>query len=80
MPAKKSGERYDRLYVAIATPMLENGKVDERGMRKFLHYFMQPKFIDAGDTSTSTLAAYPFSLIWSLNSPWGNSSMKLIPS
>ncbi|OGO21339.1 MAG: hypothetical protein A2144_00725 [Chloroflexi bacterium RBG_16_50_9] len=46
MPSRS--KKYDRLYVAMATPMLENGRVDEAGMRKFLHYFMQPKFVDAG--------------------------------
>ena len=45
--AKKEGT-YDRLFVAIATPLKENGQVDEAGLRKFLQYFMQPKFIDAG--------------------------------
>ena len=42
------GTKYDRLFVAILTPMKENYDVDEQALRKFLKYFMQPKFRDAG--------------------------------
>ena len=48
MPIKDYGNKYDRLYVAIVTPMKENFDVDESAMRKHLRYFMQPKFVDAG--------------------------------
>jgi 4-hydroxy-tetrahydrodipicolinate synthase len=44
----KGTHEYDRLYVAIVTPMKENGEVDEGELRKHLRYFMQPKFVDAG--------------------------------
>jgi len=44
---KKEGT-FDRLFVAMATPLRENGQVDEEELRKFLRYFMQPKFVDAG--------------------------------
>ena len=40
--------KYDRLYVAILTPYKQDGSVDEAALRKFLQYFTQPKFLDAG--------------------------------
>jgi 4-hydroxy-tetrahydrodipicolinate synthase len=42
----KYGENYDRLYVALMLPFKENYLVDEDALRKFLRYFMQPKFKD----------------------------------
>lgn len=41
-------KEYDRLYVALLTPYKEDYKVDEQALRKFLRYFMQPKFVEAG--------------------------------
>lgn len=41
-------KKYDRLYVAVLTPYKENYDVDEQALRKFLRYFMQAKFVDAG--------------------------------
>jgi len=40
--------KYDRLFAAVVTPYKEDGEVDEAAMRKFLQYFMQPKFVNAG--------------------------------
>lgn len=40
--------KYDRLYAAVLTPYKDSGEVDEVALRKFLQYFMQPKFVDAG--------------------------------
>ena len=48
MSKDRFGTTYDRLFVAIVTPMKENYAVDEPALRKFLQYFMQPKFVDAG--------------------------------
>jgi dihydrodipicolinate synthase/N-acetylneuraminate lyase len=42
------GTKYDRLYVAMNTPYKENFQVDEAALRKFLRYFLQPKFVSAG--------------------------------
>jgi len=39
---------YDRLYVATVTPYNENYEIDESALRKFLQYFMQDKFREAG--------------------------------
>ena len=39
---------YDRLYVATVTPYNENYEIDENALRKFLQYFMQDKFREAG--------------------------------
>ena len=38
--------KFDRLYVAVMLPFKENYQVDEDALRKFLRYFMQPKFKD----------------------------------
>ena len=40
--------KYDRLYVALVTPYNEDYEIDEKALRKFLQYFMQSKFKDAG--------------------------------
>ena len=48
MTADRFGTKFDRLFVALLTPMKENYAVDEPAMRKFLQYFMQPKFTEAG--------------------------------
>ncbi|MFH1489578.1 MAG: dihydrodipicolinate synthase family protein [Pseudomonadota bacterium] len=47
---KDYGNKYDRLYVTIVTPYKDDGsfQVDEAQLRKFLQYFLQPKFLDAG--------------------------------
>jgi 4-hydroxy-tetrahydrodipicolinate synthase len=42
------GKKYDRLFVAMATPFKKNFQVDEAELRKLLKYFMQPKFVKAG--------------------------------
>lgn len=44
------GNKYDRLYVTIVTPYKDDGSldVDESQLRKFLQYFLQKKFLDAG--------------------------------
>jgi 4-hydroxy-tetrahydrodipicolinate synthase len=44
------GTKYDRLYVTIVTPYKDDGsfEVDEGQLRKFLQYFLAPKFLDAG--------------------------------
>lgn len=48
MTADRFGTKYDRLFVAVLTPMKENYAVDEPALRKLLQYFMQPKFREAG--------------------------------
>jgi 4-hydroxy-tetrahydrodipicolinate synthase len=48
MSVERFGTRYDRLYVTVVTPFKENYDVDEPALRKFLQYFMQPKFVNAG--------------------------------
>jgi dihydrodipicolinate synthase/N-acetylneuraminate lyase len=48
MTAEKFGTKYDRLFVAVMTPMKEDYAIDEPGLRKLLQYFMQPKFREAG--------------------------------
>ncbi len=48
MTADRFGTKFDRLFIALLTPMKENYAVDEPAMRKFLQYFMQPKFTQAG--------------------------------
>jgi len=48
MTAEKFGTKYDRLFVAVMTPMKEDYAVDEPALRKLLQYFMQPKFREAG--------------------------------
>lgn len=48
MIANNDANPYDRLYVAIVTPLKENYDIDEEAMRRHLQYFMQPKFVDAG--------------------------------
>jgi len=48
MMGDRFGTKFDRLYVAVLTPMKENYAVDESALRKLLQYFMQPKFRDAG--------------------------------
>jgi 4-hydroxy-tetrahydrodipicolinate synthase len=44
------GTKYDRLYVTIVTPYKDGGsfEIDEAQLRKFLQYFLTPKFLDAG--------------------------------
>ena len=40
------GTKYDRMYVAIVTPYKDNTyEPDEGQHRKFLKYFVQPKFV-----------------------------------
>lgn len=46
--ADRFGTKFDRLFVAVVTPLKENNDVDEPVLRKLLQYFMQPKFTDAG--------------------------------
>jgi len=48
MSADRFGTKFDRLYVAVVTPLKEDYEVDEPDLRKLLQYFMQPKFRDAG--------------------------------
>ena len=48
MKTDRFGTKFDRLYVAVVTPMKENYAVDESALRKLLQYFMQPKFREAG--------------------------------
>jgi dihydrodipicolinate synthase/N-acetylneuraminate lyase len=48
MTADRFGTKYDRLFVAVLTPMKENYAVDEPALRKLLQYFMQLKFREAG--------------------------------
>ncbi len=48
MSADRFGRKFDRLFVAVLTPMKEDYTIDEPAMRNFLRYFMQRKFIDAG--------------------------------
>ena len=48
MPGDRFGTKYDRLFVAVMTPMKEDYAIDEPGLRKLLQYFMQPKFREAG--------------------------------
>jgi dihydrodipicolinate synthase/N-acetylneuraminate lyase len=48
MTADRFGTKFDRLFVAVVTPMKENYAVDEPALRKLLQYFMQPKFTEAG--------------------------------
>ena len=48
MSVNRFGTKFDRLYVAVVTPLKENYEVDEPALRKLLQYFMQPKFRDAG--------------------------------
>lgn len=48
MTADRFGTKYDRLFVAVLTPMKENYAIDEPALRKLLQYFMQPKFREAG--------------------------------
>ena len=48
MAADRFGTKFDRLFVAILTPMKEDYAVDEPALRKLLKYFMQPKFTKAG--------------------------------
>jgi 4-hydroxy-tetrahydrodipicolinate synthase len=40
------GSRYDRHYCTIVTPYKDDFEVDEQALRRFLRYFMQPKFLD----------------------------------
>jgi 4-hydroxy-tetrahydrodipicolinate synthase len=40
--------KYDRLYVAAVIPYNDKYEIDEKALRKFLQYFMQSKFKDAG--------------------------------
>ncbi len=43
------GKKYDRLYVAIVTPHKDNTyDPDEAQLRKFLRFFLQPEYIEAG--------------------------------
>jgi dihydrodipicolinate synthase/N-acetylneuraminate lyase len=45
----KDGRKYDRLYVAIVTPHKDNTyEPDEGQLRKFLRFFLQPRYIKAG--------------------------------
>lgn len=44
----KSNRTFDRLFVAMVTPLKANYDIDEDALRKFLRYFAQPKFVDAG--------------------------------
>lgn len=49
MMERNYGTKYDRLYVACVTPYNRNNlEVDERALRGFLRYFMQPKFVQSG--------------------------------
>jgi 4-hydroxy-tetrahydrodipicolinate synthase len=48
MTDNRFGTKYDRLFVALLTPFKENYDVDELALRRFLQYFMQPKFNEAG--------------------------------
>ena len=48
MAAQRFGTKFDRLFVAVVTPLKANYEVDEPALRKLLQYFMQPKFKDAG--------------------------------
>ena len=48
MATDKFSKEYDRLYVAAVTPYKQNFEVDEAALRKFLGYFMQPKFTESG--------------------------------
>jgi dihydrodipicolinate synthase/N-acetylneuraminate lyase len=48
MKGDRFGTKFDRLFVAVITPMKENYAVDEPALRKLLQYFMQPKFTEAG--------------------------------
>jgi 4-hydroxy-tetrahydrodipicolinate synthase len=48
MSSGKYDTKYDRLYVALLTPFKDNFDVDEAALRKFLRYFMQNKFVEAG--------------------------------
>jgi len=39
----------ERLYVAVILPYKPGTtEIDQAGLREFLRYFMQPKFVDAG--------------------------------
>lgn len=41
--------RFDRLFVAVATPYRERSyDVDEEGLRRLLRYFLQPQYVEAG--------------------------------
>jgi len=43
------GTKYDRLYVAIVTPHKDNTyDPDEEQLRRFLRFFLQPKYVKAG--------------------------------
>ena len=43
------GNKYDRLYVAMVTPHKDNTyEPDEAQLRKFLQFFLQPQYVDAG--------------------------------
>jgi dihydrodipicolinate synthase/N-acetylneuraminate lyase len=46
MAANQFGTKYDRHYCTIVTPYKDNFEVDEQALRKFLRYFLQPKFLD----------------------------------
>lgn len=48
MSADRFGTKFNRLFIAVATPYKEDYTVDEPALRKFLQYFMQPNFVDAG--------------------------------
>ena len=48
MSVDRFGKKYNRLYSTVVTPFMEDYQVDEPALRKFLQYFMQPKFLDAG--------------------------------
>lgn len=48
MGVDRCGKEFDRLFVAVVTPMKENYDVDEPALRKLLQYFMQPAFTEAG--------------------------------
>jgi 4-hydroxy-tetrahydrodipicolinate synthase len=45
---KNVDRKYDRLYVALVTPLNQKGQIHERELRKHLRYFNQPKFVEAG--------------------------------
>jgi 4-hydroxy-tetrahydrodipicolinate synthase len=43
------GTQYDRLYVAIVTPFKDGTyDIDEEQLRKFLRFFLQPEYVEAG--------------------------------
>lgn len=47
--SKNHGTKWDRIYVAVVVPYKEGTfEVDYDAYRKFIRYFLQPKFVDAG--------------------------------